>query len=262
MKHRDITAAIVMDVDRLLAEGVGSSSIATRLGISEYVVEVIAGDKMGRGRQPPATPSGQSAKSSPGIDAITLRRIQRMLKVGWFNHEQIAREACVSANTVTEVARGRRPISTLRYMEINEGELFVSEPVRCKLCGSQLSVLPCRACRTRLVVMIDTWFKKYSQKPFHAWKFFDALSRRLGGCAMQELMTVLSTELTTILDAKEKREQLIASAEKLFDQVVEPSDLPNPDQAMDPVFRAMVRPMVGRLYDESLKKLERSANAA
>ena len=77
---------------------------------------------------------------------------------------------------------------------------------------------------------------------------------------MQALMTVLSTELTTIIDANKKREQLIASAEKLFDKVIEPLDLPKSD--MDPVFRAVVRPLVGRLYDESIKKLERSANAA
>lgn len=79
---------------------------------------------------------------------------------------------------------------------------------------------------------------------------------------MQELMTILSTELTIILDAKEKREQLIASAEKLFDEVIEPLDLPRPDRVMDPVFRAVVRPLVGRLYDESVKKLGRMANAA
>ena len=79
---------------------------------------------------------------------------------------------------------------------------------------------------------------------------------------MQALMTTLSSELTTIINTKEKREQLIASAEKLFDYVIEPSDLPNPDQVMDPAFRAIVRPMVGRLYDESVKKLERTANAA
>ena len=79
---------------------------------------------------------------------------------------------------------------------------------------------------------------------------------------MQALMTSLSTELTTIFDATEKREQLIASAEKLFDQVIEPLDVPSPDRAMDPVFRAVVRPLVGRLYDETVKKLERTANAA
>jgi len=78
---------------------------------------------------------------------------------------------------------------------------------------------------------------------------------------MQELITVLSAELTTIIDAKENREQLITSAEKLFDKVVEPADLPSPDRAMDPLFRAVVRPLVGRLYDESIKKLERLANA-
>ena len=79
---------------------------------------------------------------------------------------------------------------------------------------------------------------------------------------MQALMTTLSSELTTIINAKKKREQLIASAEKLFDQVIEPLDVPSPDRAMDPVFRAVVRPLVGRLYDESVKKMERSANAA
>ena len=79
---------------------------------------------------------------------------------------------------------------------------------------------------------------------------------------MQELMTVLSTELTTIINARKKREQLIASAEKLFDQVIEPLDLPSPKRVMDPVFRAVVRPLVGRLYDETVKKLERTANAA
>ena len=263
MKRSEITAAVVIDIDRLLAEGLDHAAIAARLGVTEYVVGVIAGDKIGKGRRPPPGRSDRRVmNSSRGIDAVTLRRIQRMLQVGWFNHEQIAREAGVSGNLVSEVALGRRPISTLRSMEVDEGELFVPEPIRCGLCGALVSVVPCRACRTRLVGMIDTWFKKYSQKPYHAWKFFDALSRRLGGRAMQALMTTLSTELTTILDAKEKREQLIASAEKLFDQVIEPLDVPSPDRSTDPVFRAVVRPLVGRLYDESVKRLERSANAA
>jgi len=261
MKRSDITTSVVMEVDRLLAEGLDCPTIAARLGISEYVVDVIAGDKIGRGRRPPAVPPCQRGKSSPGIDAVTLRHIQRMLAVGWLNHEQIAREAGVSGNTVTEVALGRRPISTLRYMEVDEGELFVPEPIRCGICGALVSVLPCRACRTRIVVMIDNLFKRFSKTPFHAWKFFDVLSRRLRGRAMQELITVLSAELTTIIDAKENREQLITSAEKLFDKVVEPADLPSPDRAMDPLFRAVVRPLVGRLYDESIKKLERLANA-
>ena len=74
------------------------------------------------------------------------------------------------------------------------------------------------------------------------------------GNALQALML--------LLPAEEKREQLIASAKKLFDQVIEPLDLPSPDQAIAPVFRAVVRPLVGRLYDESVQKLERTANAA
>lgn len=50
--------------------------------------------------------------------------------------------------------------------------------------------------------------------------------------------------------------------ERLFDQVIEPIDLPGPDQIVDPLLRAAIRPLVSRVYDEVLKKLEAPASNA
>ena len=73
--------------------------------------------------------------------------IQRMLAVGILNHSQIAREAGVSINFVTQIANGdRRAVSTLQPI-LNDGERFVPESVRCGGCGRRIYVLPCRACR-------------------------------------------------------------------------------------------------------------------
>jgi hypothetical protein len=131
MEHREITPALVMEADRLLSQGLDCPTVAARLGITTYLVEVIAGDEIGRGlRPPPGRANSRIMNRSPGIDAVTLRRIQRMLAGGWLRHLQIAREAGVSGNTVSEVAQGRRPISTMRYMELGEGEVFLPEALR------------------------------------------------------------------------------------------------------------------------------------
>ena len=79
---------------------------------------------------------------------------------------------------------------------------------------------------------------------------------------MPDLFSLLSAEISAFLTAADKREYLIARAEKVFDQVVAPIDLPGPDQIIDPLLRSVIRPVVGRLYDEVLKKLEGAANAA
>ena len=79
---------------------------------------------------------------------------------------------------------------------------------------------------------------------------------------MQDFVMLLSAELAAFVSAKDKREHLIASAERLFDQVIEPVDLPGPDKIVDPLLRAAIRPLIGRVYDEVLKKLEAPANAA
>ncbi len=79
---------------------------------------------------------------------------------------------------------------------------------------------------------------------------------------MPDLFPQLASEVSAFLAASNKREYLIARAEKFFDQVVAPMDLPGPDLVIDPLLRAAVRPMVGRLYDEVLRKLESQAHAA
>ncbi len=79
---------------------------------------------------------------------------------------------------------------------------------------------------------------------------------------MQNLLPILSAELAAFLAATDKREHLITRAEAVFDELVEPVDLPGPDAIFDPVLRTVIRPLVGRLYDELLKQLEAHAHAA
>ena len=64
---------------------------------------------------------------------------------------------------------------------------------------------------------------------------------------MQALITLVSSELSSFLSASDKREHLITRAEKLFDQIVEPIDLPGPDRLVDPILRSAIRPLVSRL---------------
>ena len=79
---------------------------------------------------------------------------------------------------------------------------------------------------------------------------------------MSDLLAIVATELSGFLNATDKREHLIVRAEKLFDEVVEPMDLPGPDRIIDPVLRTTIRPLVGRIYDEAIRKLETPSHAA
>ena len=78
---------------------------------------------------------------------------------------------------------------------------------------------------------------------------------------MPDLIALLSGEISGFFLASDRREYLITRAESLFDQVIEPIELPGPDQIIDLLLRAAVRPLVGRLYDELVKKLEVPAHA-
>ena len=265
MLRAPITPAVVDEIDRLLAKKVAPAVIAQRLNVTPYVVGVIASDESDRERQPPPGRSDyRAANSSQGIDAVTIRRIERMLGVGWLGHEQVAREAGVSPNTVSEIALGRRPVSTARSKKSPKGQLILRDPIRCRHCGALIHIVPCQACYTRLVLAIDTALKTYFHGflkiPLPAWRLFDLLleylKRTQGAQAMQDFITLLSAELAAFVSAKDKREHLIACSEKLFDEVVEPVDLPGPDKIVDPLLRAAIRPLVGRVYDEVLKKLE------
>jgi hypothetical protein len=73
---------------------------------------------------------------------------------------------------------------------------------------------------------------------------------------MQELLSFLSTQAASILGAQDRREAVITACEKFFDQVIAPVDLPGPDPIIDPLLRATIRPVVGKLYDEVAKELE------
>jgi len=79
---------------------------------------------------------------------------------------------------------------------------------------------------------------------------------------MNDLLPILTAEVAAFLAAADKREYLIVRGEKLFDELIEPVDLPGPDVVFDPLLRASIRPLVGRVYDEILKKLEAPAHAA
>jgi len=151
MDRKEITSSLVKQVETLLAEKVDSAAISGRLGITQYVVEVIANDvdrPVGHSR-PPCRTSRRVPNTKPGIDASTIRMIQRMLAVGILNHAAIAREAGVSPNTVSDVAAGRRKAVTTRRLNPGKDEQFLPQPIRCGECGSLISVAPCRACRAR-----------------------------------------------------------------------------------------------------------------
>ena len=148
MDRTEITAAVVDQADRLLAFRLDHATIAKRLGVTEYVVGVIATDRGRDGRrQPPDLYARHVRNRQNAVDGSVVRMIQRMLAVGILNHSQIAREAGVSINFVTQIANGdRTAVSTLRPV-LNDGERFVPESVRCGGCGRRIYVVPCRACR-------------------------------------------------------------------------------------------------------------------
>ena len=152
MEHREITAATVVEIDRLLAEGVDQAAIAAQLGVSKYVVGVVANDKLGRGRSPRLDRSGNHLSNTQrGVDAATIRMIERMLKVGMLNHRHIAREVGVSESIVKRVETGERlAVSTERPFVFEDlGERLLAEPRRCWGCGAPLAIVPCRTCRAR-----------------------------------------------------------------------------------------------------------------
>jgi len=152
MDRKQITAAVIEEADRLLAEGVDHAVVAARVGITEYVVRVMAEDQGRVGRMPPADTLGRRILNRQNcVDAATVRMIQRMLDVGWLTRCQIAREVGVSSNFVTAVARGKRlPISSERP-PLDKGERFLKVPIRCEGCHAKITIVPCRACKARRV---------------------------------------------------------------------------------------------------------------
>jgi hypothetical protein len=150
IERTEITAELVAKADLLATFGIDPATIATRLGITEYV----AGLLVRNASLPPCLGRRQASRRPAtnvpvGVDATTIRQIQRMLNINWLNHKEIAREAGVSTNFVAEVASGKRDAVTLLRPVLNKGERFLPRPIRCPVCRARISVVPCRACRTR-----------------------------------------------------------------------------------------------------------------
>ena len=74
---------------------------------------------------------------------------------------------------------------------------------------------------------------------------------------MQDLIREIVEEIEVFLDSTQRREYVILRSHFLFDKYFAPIDLPGPDQVIDPLLRMSIRPVVGRIYDEILKKLEK-----
>jgi hypothetical protein len=152
MERRQITPAVVKGIDRLLAQGLDRATIAARLGITPYVVGVVAHDRHGRGRSPGRRRSDYpSDQTNQCLDSATIRMIQRLLDAHWLDFGEIAREVGVCQPIVEDVAAGKRPaITTERPFTFDDlAERFVEETIRCSVCGATLNIVPCRACRTR-----------------------------------------------------------------------------------------------------------------
>lgn len=150
MDRTEVTAAVVKKAESMLDAGARHTVIAGRLGLTSYVVGLLARNR----HLPPGGPSSRSLarrirNTQRGIDATTIHMIRRMLDAGILPQVEIARLAGVSANTVGDVASGKRlPLSTWEpYLQA--GERFLKEPIRCSVCRGLVTVVPCRVCRTR-----------------------------------------------------------------------------------------------------------------
>ena len=150
MERTEITAAVVEEIERLSAQRVAPTTIAARLKVSEYVVGVVESDTLGKGRPQPRDLFRRRARNRPrGVEATTIRMIQRMLQVGMLPRREIAREAGVSLNVVERVASGKRLlVNSGRPVVFKDlGERCLKKSILCKQCGGTIFIVPCRACR-------------------------------------------------------------------------------------------------------------------
>jgi len=73
---------------------------------------------------------------------------------------------------------------------------------------------------------------------------------------MNDLIRAVVEELDQFTSAVDRREYVIFRCEELFDEYFAPVDLPGPDAIIDPLLRTAVRPVIGQIYDEILKKIK------
>jgi len=73
---------------------------------------------------------------------------------------------------------------------------------------------------------------------------------------MNDFIRAVVEEVDQFTSCADRREYVIFRCEELFDEYFVPVDLPGPDTVIDPLLRTAVRPVVGRIYDEILKKIK------
>ncbi len=73
---------------------------------------------------------------------------------------------------------------------------------------------------------------------------------------MNDFVRAVVREANYFVISPDRREYAIVRCEELFDEYFVPIDLPGPDAVIDPLLRTAVRPVVGRIYDEILKKIK------
>ena len=73
---------------------------------------------------------------------------------------------------------------------------------------------------------------------------------------MNDFIRAVVEEIEGFVSVADRREYVIARCEELFDEYFVPVDLPGPDALIDPLLRTAVRPVVGQIYDEILKKIK------
>jgi DNA-binding transcriptional regulator YiaG len=153
MRRTEITAAVVSEAERMFDAGAEHATVASHLGLTPYVVGILAHNRHiqpSERTHPSATQRAPNSRYS--VDATTIRMIQRMLDLGTLSYPEIARLTGVSKNTVGDVARGNRLPGSTRAPCLQPDERFLREPIRCSVCRGLISVVPCRACRTRRAI--------------------------------------------------------------------------------------------------------------
>jgi hypothetical protein len=152
MERPKITPTLVQKIERLLAKGIEHAVVAGQLRVTEYVVAVIAQDEDRNVRKPRISKSHRPhPKPHQGVDAATVRMIQRMLEVGMLSQKEIAREVGTSMFLVKKIALQQRvAVSTDKpHVFADLGERFHESPPRCGVCGTKIEITPCRICRAR-----------------------------------------------------------------------------------------------------------------
>lgn len=73
---------------------------------------------------------------------------------------------------------------------------------------------------------------------------------------LSEVYALVRAELAAFTAAADKREHVQTRAVELFDQFVEPIDLPGPDPVIDPILRMSVKGLAGVLFDAAVERLK------